>query len=71
MSEVEERLREQIEEDVSGGNVECPGCGATDLEPEVWGVGDVQKEPRGAAVCRECGVRLNIPLSLEDVQELR
>lgn len=55
-----ERARREIQRRIQEEGVECPRCGGTEFEIEVWDVGMEREEPRGAIVCLECRARLNV-----------
>lgn len=64
---IRQGLRDQIKED----GVECLSCGGTSFDIEVWDVGDLAGVPRGAAICTECGSRLNIRMTESRIEEIR
>jgi hypothetical protein len=66
MAEKEE-IREAVTDDLHERGVDCPGCGATSFEVDVWGVGDgiEGEEVRAAVICESCNARLNVPVDSE------
>lgn len=55
-----ERAKREIQRRIREEGVDCPRCGGTSFEIEVWDVGAGREEPRGAIVCLDCGARLNV-----------
>ncbi len=69
MDELSRKLEKEIKESLRSDDIDCSSCGSDSLEVEVWGVSE--NEPRAAAICKECGARLNIRVSREDIEKVR
>ena len=70
---LESALEEAVVDDVERRGADCAACGCTDLEADVWGVGEGLngEEARAAVVCVDCGARLNVRVTERLLEEAR
>lgn len=71
--DLENALEEAVVADVERRGADCAACGCTDLEADVWGVGEGLngEEARAAVVCTDCGARLNVRVTEKLLEEAR
>ncbi len=71
--DIAEALAEAVVDDVERRGADCAACGCTDLDVDVWGVGDGLngEEARAAVVCTDCGARLNVRVTERLLEEAR